>query len=349
VGGDDLDRRLMQSLREYFGGSALPDYILELLDNWQTMPELSRPAMANIIDEFKPRDPGGIAALKTLVARNVGFKLFRAIEQTKKNLSASDIEPLDFDFENIEIHKLIGREMFEGMIYREIERVERGIAQTLELAHLPPDKLDIVLRTGGTSAVPVFTALLERIFGAGAMAQMDLFTSVVGGLAVIAKEGGGVAAPYAARYDLNRVIPNVRLGAASAPPGIYAFRIGEKCYADAEYTLERIPAELSGLPAIRTAQADKAQAAAVYVKFDLPRAAKVYIAYEAEAKALPLWLREFSPAKLGVIVDQYGTERPLNVYAKNFPAGRVTLGGNAATGSLGNVFLNYLVIVQASV
>ena len=249
VGGDDLDRRLMQSLRKYLGGAVLPDYVLELLDNWQTMPDLSRPAMMKTINELQPRDSRGIAALKTLITRNVGFKLFRAVEQTKKNLSASNANQLDFDFENISIHELIGREQFEGMIYREIEKVELGISQTLQVAGVSPEQIDIVLRTGGTSAVPVFTALLARIFGESKLAEMDLFTSVVGGLAIVAAEDGGVKPRYAARYATEKIIR-----AAGKPLQLYAFRIGEKCYRDAEYTLSRIPADLSGLPVIKTAQ-----------------------------------------------------------------------------------------------
>jgi len=348
VGGDDLDRRLMQSLRKYFGGSALPDYVLELLDNWQTMPDLSRPALAKTIAEYSPRDPSGIAALKTLVTRNVGFKLFRAIEQSKKNLSASALEQLDFDFEDISIHELIGREQFEGLIYREIEKVELGILQTLEIAKIKPENLDIVLRTGGTSAVPVFTALLEKIFGASALAEMDLFTSVVGGLAVVAAEDGGVKPKYAARYDPDRVLPSTSLRSAQgASPQLYAFRVGEKPYTDAEYTLARLPADLSGLPAIKTAQADKANASAEFLEFDLLRKTRVLIAYDAEAKELPRWLRAFEPVKLRVIVNQYGAERALNFYGKNFPAGRVTLGGNLADGARGNVFLNYVVVLKS--
>lgn len=345
VGGDDLDRRLMQSLRKYFGGTALPDYVLELLDNWQTMPELSRPAMAKTIAEFSPRDPIGIAALKTLVTRNVGFKLFRSIEQCKKNLSVSDIEQLDFDFENISIHKLIGRELFEAMIYREIELVEQGILQTLEIAKIKPEKLDIVLRTGGTSAVPVFTALLEKIFGSGRLADMDLFTSVVGGLAIVAAEDGGDKPPYAARYDPDRVLDDVR--ALGSVPQQYAFHVGEKAYTDAEYTLARIPAELSGLPAIKLAQGDKTNASAEFLQFELLRKARVFVAYDAAAKALPLWLRAFELEKMGVIVNQYGAERPLNLYGKEFPPGRVTVGGNLAEGAGASLFLNYVVVVKS--
>lgn len=346
VGGDDLDRRLMQSLRKYFGGAALPDYVMELTDNWQTMPELSRPAMSKTLQEYKSRDASGVAALKTLVTRNVGFKLFRTIEQTKKILSSSDLTQLDFDFENISIHELTGREIFEGMIYREIERVEQGVLQTLEIAQIKPEKFDIVLRTGGTSAVPIFTALLGRIFDNSKLAEMDLFTSVVGGLAVVACEDGGVNYKYTVRYDLPRVLANACVKTGRLPQ-VYGMRIEEKCYTDAEYRLARIPAEWSGLPAIKLDQADKSVTLPDYLEFKLLRRARVFIAYDAEAQAVPVWLRAFEQEKQTVIVNQYGAERLLNVYGKTFPAGTVTLGGNLADGTKGSVFLNYIVAVRA--
>lgn len=350
VGGDDLDRRIMQYLRKYFGAPILPAYILDLLDNWQTMPELSRSAMMKTMDEYRAlgAEAAAIAALKTLATRNVGFKLFREIEQTKKQLSTNISDPVDFEFENIAIHESISREQFEALIFHEIEKVEQGIMQTLEIAGIDPAKIDIVLRTGGTSAVPVFTALLARFFGEGKLAEMDLFTSVVGGLAVIANEGGGVKPRYAARYDPARVLANIHVGASVAAPLVYTARIGEKPYVDAEYTIARMPVDLSGLPAIRLAQADKAATSSSYLEFDLPRRARVFVAYDAEAKAIPTWLRSFAEEKMGVIVNQYGAERLMQVYSKDFAAGRVSLGGNFADGARGSVFMNYIVTIQAS-
>jgi hypothetical chaperone protein len=348
VGGDDLDRRIMQSLRNYFGAPILPAYLLDLLDNWQTMPELSRSSMTKTMDEYRAlgADASAIAALKTLVTRNVGFKLFRSIEQTKKQLSSNLSDRLDFDFENISIHETIAREQFEALIDHEIEQVEHGVLETLKIARLTLSKIDIVLRTGGTSAVPVFTALLARTFGEAKLAELDLFTSVVGGLAVIAHEGGVVRPRYAARYDPSRVVSNPSVGANCRSTSVYAARVGEKSYSDAEHTIARMPVDLSGLPAIRLEQADKADTSPAHLAFDLIRPARVFVAYDATAKEIPTWLRSFSAEKMAMIVNQYGAERLMQIYSKDFPAGRVALGANLADGAKGDVFMNYLVIVR---
>ncbi|MBI5030961.1 MAG: Hsp70 family protein [Chloroflexi bacterium] len=357
VGGDDLDRRLMQSLYKYFGAQkrngkeAVPPHLLDLLDNWQTMPILSRPANLKLLDELKMHvDRDAIAALRTLVTQNLGFKLFRTIEQTKKQLSAQQTANLDFESGDLCIHETITRAQFERMIEKEIALVEKGIHATLAKARLKPEDIDVVLRTGGTSAVPVFATLLAKIFGAEKIAQMELLTSVVGGLAITAHEQGGHRSHSSVRY-LGHAEPWVgRLRVPSNRPyTLYNFRIGGKCYIDSAFTLTRIPVELSGLPALRMAQADKNLPASEGLQFDLGRPARIFIAYDATAKTLPNWLKEFAAQPEGISVEQLGTERWFRLFAKDFPAGRVTLGGNRAEKLTPELFLNYLVILQASI
>jgi len=356
VGGDDLDMRIMQSLQKYFGAlprngkEAVPPHVLDLLDNWQTMPILSRPENLKLFDELKAHcDPDAVGALRTLVTQNLGFKLFRAIEQTKKQLSDQTTAPLLFESENISIHETITRAQFEKMIAPEIERVEQGIMATLSKARVQSSDIDVVLRTGGTSAVPVFASQLAQIFGEAKLVQMDLLTSVVGGLAITAHEDGGRKPRCAARY-LGYSNPWVgRLRVPSEQPyELYSLRVGAKCYIDSAFTLKRIPVELSGLPTLRTAQADKNLTASESLGFDLALPARVFIAYDATAQTLPVWLENFSPHPMSVLVEQLGTERSMRLFTKDFPAGRVTLGGNRAERQFGELFLNYLVVLQAT-
>jgi len=45
-------------------------------------------------------------------------------------------------------------------------------------------------------------------------------------------------------------------------------------------------------------------------------------------------------------IDHPGGRMPFVVYSRDFPAGKVTLGGNQAPGSVGPAFMNYLVAVR---
>ena len=210
VGGDDLDRRIMLSLLKYFGqGSRVdggldfpPDY-LDLLHAWQTMPELSRPMPLERIRNFQKTgtNPRAMRALETLVTQNIGFDLFRHIEQTKRALTDALMARLDYDYEHIAIHERILRRAFEELIEPELTHVARELRQVVRDAGLRLDQVDVVLRTGGASLVPAFVALLESLFGHDKIREMDPLTSVVGGMAVVAHKEQGQHPRYAYRYE----------------------------------------------------------------------------------------------------------------------------------------------------
>ena len=176
-----------------------------------------------------------------------------------------------------------------------------------------------------------------------------MLTSVVGGLAIAAYEDRGISPAYEAIYptDGAAAIHSVR-SPSRQDYETYEFRIGTRCYIDFTYTVSRLPVALSGLPAIRVAQADKAVESAEFLQFDLSRPARIYVAYDADARHVPDWLSAFTPERMTVEVDQIGTPRWFNVFSKSYPAGTVVLGGNRSSGSAGNVFMNYLVMIRAS-
>ncbi len=357
VGGDNLDKRLMQHLIKYFGGMprpgqrALPPDVLDLLENWQTMPLLSRPHFLKILNEYRAANPTGIDALLTLVTRNLGFQLFREIEQTKIRLSEASLAELKFQYSNIDLRETITRYKFEDLIAPEIEAVDGGVRQILHEAAINPDRVDVVLRTGGTSAVPVFTDLLSDIFDRSKIRSLELLTSVVGGLAIAAHENREQAREHSAAYELifpqnpDTVIAEIR-SETRHDYELYEFRIGARCYLDFPYQVSRLPVDLSALPAIRTAQADKAAETEGFLHFHLTRPATIYIAYDADAASTPQWLASFTREPLMVEIDQVGTPRLFKVYSREFAAGRVQLGGNRPAGSAGNIFMNYFVVIR---
>lgn len=356
VGGDDLDRRVMESLLKYFGAGAeveegvdFPYYMLDLLKTWQTMPELSRPQELGKIRHFQKTssDPQAMRALETLVTSNVGFSLFKTIERAKVQLSTELMAKLDFHYEEIAIRERMLRRRFEELIVDEVARVEQAIHALLADAGLGPDQIHVVLRTGGSSQTPVFVALLESIFGYQKLRAMDPLTSVVGGMAIVAEQGAG---RNPGRYALRYVSPVDRANVASdhryRQIHLRAFR---PAYTDRPYRIMRLPLTLSGLPAIQTADLDYTANRESFLRFSLDRAARVYVAYLATAKQLPHWLRTFTPEPMHIEIDHPGGRMLFPVYSRDYPAGQVTLGGNQARGSVGPAFMNYLVAVRPEV
>jgi hypothetical chaperone protein len=130
-------------------------------------------------------DAFGIDALLTLVTRSLGFQLLREIEQAKIHLSDAQITPLKFNHNTIGIHETITRTKFEELIGPEIEAVDSGVRQILHDAAIKPEQVDVVLRTGGMSAVPAFTDLLAAIFDRSKIRSLELLTSVAVALSAL--------------------------------------------------------------------------------------------------------------------------------------------------------------------
>lgn len=356
VGGDDLDRRIMLALFKYFGddparGLKLPHEFLELLSNWQTMPELSRPQHEDTLRTLqrKSKYPETIDALKTLVSKNLGFSLFSAIEQTKQQLTSGLAATLKFDYDNIHIDERITRTQFESMIKPEVKQVREGIEAALAEAQVSAAQIDVVLRTGGSSLVPVFVNLLSEIFGAHKLHEMDPLVSVVGGLGIIAHEDKGQRGPYRVKYveKPEEAMRDVR-AQSSAGTGLFMLRIGARCYVDQDTVIRKIPVEISQLPAIMTAYSDRENAADDFLRFYLPHPAKVYVAYQTSAERLPEWLRTFTPLD-GMSIEtesEWWGVKELQLYSHTFPQGEVCLGGNAGQGMAGQHHSPYLVIIE---
>jgi hypothetical protein len=281
------------------------------------------------------------------VGHNLGFGLFRAIEQAKKRLSSEPVTKLDFAYGDVAIHELVTRGRFESMISQETRAVWSGVQQVLDDAGLVPSQIDAVLRTGGTSAVPAFTRILAAVFGESKLRSMEMLTSVVGGLAVVAHDGGGRATPYAETYTAppSALVKDVRAGSDRLYE-LYNIRTGARCFTDRPCTLNRLPIVLSGLPAIRTATADSAAPQDEFLQLTIEHPCRVYVACDARAASAPDWLHSFALEDATLEISDWSAAMVYRLYSRAFPAGRVVLGGNQANGYRGDVALNYLVAVK---
>ena len=83
---------------------------------------------------------------------------------------------------------MLTRDRFEQLISRELNDAREGVCTVVEEAGLTPDDIDVVLRTGGSSAVPAFVNMLAGIFGEEKLTELEPLVSVVGGMAVIAQQ-----------------------------------------------------------------------------------------------------------------------------------------------------------------
>ena len=84
----------------------------------------------------------------------------------------------------IDLNVEITRAEFEEIIRLRVDEVRETVLRTLKNANIEPDQIDVVVRTGGSSLIPVFENMLTNIFGKERVVEFDPFTSIGAGLAL---------------------------------------------------------------------------------------------------------------------------------------------------------------------
>jgi hypothetical protein len=105
-------------------------------------------------------------------------------------------------------------------------------------------------------------------------------------------------------------------------------QVGAQQFVDRGYTFSSVPAAYGGLPFLRTANNDKQATGDTFLSFVVDRDVTVYVAHDERIRPKPDWLGAFTPTADMLTAEGSGSFR---LYARTFPAGTVTLGGNAGT------------------
>ena len=194
VGGDRFDAAIMKhKLLQHFGqGSTyevgfkrmpIPTYVLSRLLSWNEMSLIREKSTRELIDQMLKTSDSipAIEALHDLVMYNLGYRLFRAIEQAKIELSTKQKAVVRFDDERVQIEEPVTRKEFERFCQPLIDELE--VCTDELLARAPSSlKIDSVFLTGGSSQIPCVRDLFARKFGEERLRTADAFTSVAEGL-----------------------------------------------------------------------------------------------------------------------------------------------------------------------
>ncbi len=194
VGGDRFDAAIMKhKLLPFFGqGSTyevgfkkmpIPTYVLGRLLSWNEMSLIREKSTRELIDMMLKTSDNkpAIEALHDLVMYNLGYRLYRAIEKAKVELSTQNKAVVAFHDERIHIEAKVTRAEFDSFCMPLIDELE---ACTDELIKRAPQPLhiDSVFLTGGSSQIPAVRELFARKFGEDRLRTADAFTSVAEGL-----------------------------------------------------------------------------------------------------------------------------------------------------------------------
>lgn len=195
IGGDLLDSDIMRvKLWPFFGSKTIwgdqrlpmPTHVYEALSSWYSIPSLNNPDTLNLFERVKYKNSNSLALERFvhLVKMNLGFEIYEAIEKAKKSLSDDFEAKITYHDGPIDLDMPITREEFENIIKPRVDEIEEVVHKTLEKAGLEAKDIDKVVRTGGSSLIPIFEQMLVRIFGKDKITLFETFTSIAAGLAL---------------------------------------------------------------------------------------------------------------------------------------------------------------------
>lgn len=198
IAGDTFDYRIIDNvvLPELGKGSAYKSMgkVLEIPPN--LFSNFARWHMLSIFktsDDFKEMkkllrwclEPDKIELFIDLVEEDQGYPLYKAVSETKAQLSEQDEADLLFTPLGSNFRARIVRSDFESWIAPDLKKMDLVLDRTLERAGLENNDIDRVFMTGGTSFVPTVQRQFSERFGADRISGGNELTSVANGLALI--------------------------------------------------------------------------------------------------------------------------------------------------------------------
>jgi hypothetical chaperone protein len=197
IAGTDFDRVIIEKrLLHHFGDGYIhhmPDIqdLIETIPDWIALPELSTPIINNTLKKAIESGvaPVQLKTLQSLIFDDLAFSFYNQVETAKIALSNQGATVIHMKSENIDLWELYTRAQFEEDIHEYKIQIQGVLLETVLESGLEPEQIDAVVRTGGSSNIPVFIEMLGEIFGADKIKAPNTFSSVTTGLAI--RAGGG--------------------------------------------------------------------------------------------------------------------------------------------------------------
>jgi hypothetical chaperone protein len=164
----------------------MPTWFYAQMERWHFLSFLKAPSTMNKLRDLEHQSlaPEKVSALIHIIENDLGYLLFKSVEQTKLALSDAESTLFRFADHDVSIEKPAGREAFESWIERELRAIAECVERVLASAEVLPTSIDSVFLTGGSSFVPIVRRIFARTFGAEKIRTGSEFTSIARGLAL---------------------------------------------------------------------------------------------------------------------------------------------------------------------
>ncbi|PWB68998.1 MAG: hypothetical protein C3F07_20495, partial [Anaerolineales bacterium] len=195
IAGSDFDRTIIEKrMLSHFGYGKVKHHpeifqMVEAVPDWMALPELGTPINKNILEKAIQAKvaPVRLKALEGLIYNDLAFTFYNRVEAGKIALSSEGATVISLEDKDIALWELYTRSQFESDIQHYVADVEKVLLDTIARSGLDIEEIDAVVKTGGSSNIPLFTGMLARIFGMEKVKESSSFSSVVAGLAIKAQ------------------------------------------------------------------------------------------------------------------------------------------------------------------
>ena len=196
IAGSDFDRAIIQKrMLSHFGEGFVQNdpeilNLIHTIPDWAALPELSTPrARAELERAIHAGEaPVRLRALESLIFNDLAFSFYNMVEATKISLSSRGVAVARMKEKDLDIWELYARVQFEKDIQEHREQIQQVLMDTVSASGMEPGQIDAVVKTGGSSNIPVFSEMLGRTFGPEKVKSSDVFNSVTAGLAIKAHQ-----------------------------------------------------------------------------------------------------------------------------------------------------------------
>jgi len=201
IAGDTFDSRIMMRLvapklglgSHYVSLSKelpVPVWLYSQLSSWHRTFLLKEPKTMAVLREVKNQasEPDKVAALIHIINENLGYALYRAVEQTKVQLTDSEEAEVIFGHASVHITDKLERWRFESWIQADIQNIASCVRTLFTQHNVNYSDIGSVFLTGGSSFVPYVRRFFARTFGSDKLRGGEELTTVAKGLALRALE-----------------------------------------------------------------------------------------------------------------------------------------------------------------
>jgi hypothetical chaperone protein len=201
IAGDTFDSRIMMRLvapklglgSHYVSlGKELPVpvWLYSQLSSWHRTFLLKEPKTMGVLREVRNQasEPDKVAALIHIINENLGYALYRSVEETKIALTSEEEASFLFAHASIHLKDTLERWRFESWIQEDVQNISSCVKSLINQLNINFSDIGSVFLTGGSSFVPYVRRFFARTFGAEKLRGGEELTTVAKGLALRALE-----------------------------------------------------------------------------------------------------------------------------------------------------------------